>query len=77
MFQKYWAQPIFGVTPDLFQIGSYFFSVLKLVSGISGKFGVNVMSLTNATRDIREIAKEVSSSTTIEEKHYKKQEFIL
>ena len=66
----------FGVTTDLFQLGLTSLSVLKLVSGISGKFGVNV-NVTNLmrARDIREIAKEVSSSTTIEEKHYKKQEF--
>ncbi|BDZ69586.1 non-ribosomal peptide synthetase [Methanobacterium petrolearium] len=66
----------FGVTTDLFQLGLTSLSVLKLVSEISHKFGVSV-NVTNImrARNIREIAKEVSSSTVIEEKHYKKREF--
>ncbi len=66
----------FGVITDLFQLGLTSLSVLKLVAKISQKFGVTV-NVTNIMRakTIREITKEVSSSSAVEEKHYKKQKF--
>ncbi|MCK9150623.1 non-ribosomal peptide synthetase [Methanobacterium alcaliphilum] len=66
----------FGVITDLFQLGLTSLSVLKLVTKISQKFdlNVNVTSIMRA-RNIREIAKEVSSASIIEKKHYKIQEF--
>jgi amino acid adenylation domain-containing protein/thioester reductase-like protein len=66
----------FGVITDLFRLGLTSLSVLKLVAKISQKFGVTV-NVTNIMRakTIREIAKEVSSSSAVEEKHYQKQEF--
>lgn len=66
----------FGVVTDLFQLGLTSLSVLKLVSKISQKFGLTT-NVTNIMRagNIREIAKEVSSASIIEEKHYQRQEF--
>ena len=66
----------FGVTTDLFQLGLTSLSVLKLVAKISQEFGVTV-NVTNIMRakTIREVAKEVASSSSVEEKHYQKQEF--
>ena len=66
----------FGVATDLFQLGLTSLSVLKLVAKISQKFGVTV-NVTNIMRakTIREIAKEVSSSSTIEERKYEIQRF--
>ncbi len=66
----------FGVITDLFQLGLTSLSVLKLVAKISQKFGVTV-NVTNImrARTIREIAKEVSYSSSIGEKCYRKQEF--
>ena len=64
----------FDVKTDLFQLGLTSLSVLKLINKISKKFGV-VVSVTNImrARTIEEIIKEISSTSTIEDKHYKKQ----
>ena len=64
----------FNTTTDLFQLGLTSLSVLKLINKISKKFDV-VVSVTSVmhARTIEGIAKEISSSTLIEEKHYKKQ----
>ncbi len=66
----------FGVITDLFQLGLTSLSVLKLVAKISQKFGVTV-NVTNIMRakTIREIAKEVSSSSAVEERKYEIQRF--
>ena len=65
----------FGVITDLFQLGLTSLSVLKLVSKISKKFNVAV-SVTNImrARTIKEIANQILSSSTMEVKHYKKQD---
>ncbi|MBI5681385.1 MAG: amino acid adenylation domain-containing protein [Methanobacterium sp.] len=66
----------FGVITDLFQLGLTSLSVLKLVAKISKKFGVNV-NVTNImrARTIREIANEVSASSSVSKKHYAIQDF--
>jgi len=63
----------FDVKTDLFELGLTSLSVLKLINKISKKFGI-IVSVTNImrARTIPEIAKEISSSTVIEVKHYKK-----
>lgn len=66
----------FGVITDLFQLGLTSLSVLKLVSQISQKLGVkvNVTSIMRA-RNIREIAKEVEASKTVDRKEYTQKKY--
>jgi amino acid adenylation domain-containing protein/thioester reductase-like protein len=65
-----------GVITDLFQLGLTSLSVLKLVTMISQELGVkaNVTNIMRA-RNIREIAKEVSSSQKVDRKEYEVQDY--
>ena len=64
----------FGTQTDLFQLGLTSLSVIKLINKISNEFDV-VVGITDVmrARTIQEIASEILSSSTIEEKVYNKQ----